>query len=84
MAGMMRCRDAVERLWAYLDDELVEAEHAAVEEHLQRCLRCCGEVEFARHVRHVLATRTQLRLPADVRERLEDVVDGLDPSASGR
>lgn len=78
MAGMMRCQEAVERLWSYLDDELDEADHDAVEAHLRHCLRCCGEVEFARHVRHVLATRSRPALPGDVHERLEGFIDQLD------
>lgn len=82
MAGVIRCREAVERLWAYLDDELDEADHRAVEEHLRFCLRCCGEVEFAREVRQVLAARTRPELPRDVRDRLERFIDGLEEPAT--
>lgn len=84
MAGVIRCRDAVERLWAYLDEELDEVDRRAVDEHLRHCLRCCGEVEFAREVRGVLATRSQPHLPSDVQARLEDFIDGLEaPAGNG-
>lgn len=82
MAGVIRCREAVERLWAYLDDELDEADHRAVEEHLRFCLRCCGEVMFAREVRQVLATRSRPNVPGDVRERLEGFIDQLEAPTS--
>lgn len=82
MAGVIRCRDAVERLWAYLDDELDEVDRREVDEHLRHCLRCCGEAEFAREVRGVLATRSQPNLPSDVRSRLENFIDGLEEPAS--
>ncbi len=82
MAGVIRCRDAVERLWAYLDEELDEVDRRAVDEHLRHCLRCCGEVEFAREVRGVLATRSQPNLPPDVQARLEDFIDGLEEPAN--
>lgn len=78
MSSMIRCREAVERLWAYLDDELDEAGHLAVEEHLRTCLRCCGEVEFARQVRDVLATRGRPDLPGDVERRLGGFIDRLE------
>lgn len=78
MAGVIRCREAVERLWAYLDDELDEAGRRAVEEHLRFCLRCCGEVEFARAVRQVLAARSRPDLPRDVQNRLEGFIEGLE------
>ncbi len=82
MASMMRCRDAVERLWAYLDDELDQTDHDAVEEHLRYCLRCCGEVEFARRLRGVLSTRSRPALPVDVHERLDGFIDQLESPMS--
>jgi anti-sigma factor (TIGR02949 family) len=78
MAPVIGCRDAVERMWAYLDGDLGEADHRSVEEHLVFCLRCCGELEFAREVRQVLATRSAVALPEDVQHRLEELIDRLD------
>lgn len=81
--GMIRCREAVHRLWAYLDDELDEVDRKAVDEHLERCLRCCGEVEFARELRGTLASRSQPDLPDDVQARLEDFIGHLEePTAT--
>lgn len=81
--GVIGCRDAVERLWAYLDDELDEAGRRAVDEHLAYCLRCCGEVAFARELRETLATRSTPDLPDDVRARLEGLIGHLEePTAT--
>ncbi len=71
------CREAVQRLWAYLDEDLDTLDHAAVEAHLQFCLRCCGELAFAREVRAVLA-HSQPALPPGAHERLEAFIDRLD------
>lgn len=79
--GMISCREAVHRLWAYLDDELDEVDRRTVDEHLERCLRCCGEVAFAREIRTTLATRSRAELPPDVQARLEDFIRHLaDPT----
>lgn len=72
------CREAVARMWAYLDRELAPAERDDLEQHLAFCLRCCGELEFARALRRRLATATPPP-PTDVRDRLEAFLDDLDP-----
>jgi anti-sigma factor RsiW len=76
--GVIGCRDAVERLWTYLDDELDETDRQAVDEHLAFCLRCCGEVAFARELRRTLAVRSEPALPDDVRRRLEGFIGCLE------
>lgn len=71
------CGEAVRRLWDFLEDDLAVADHRAVEQHLAWCMRCCGELAFARELQQVLRTRTGGELPGDVRRRLEQVVDEL-------
>jgi anti-sigma factor (TIGR02949 family) len=73
----MGCAEAVERLWAFLDGGLEEHDERAVEAHLELCLRCCGELAFARMLREVLRDRTAGALPDDVRDRLERFIDDL-------
>jgi anti-sigma factor RsiW len=73
----IECREAVERLWAYLDNDLDDVDKHAVDDHLAFCLRCCGELAFAREVRGMLARGSALRMPPDVQERLEDLADRL-------
>lgn len=51
---MINCKDAVSRLWAYLDRNLGRVEEQELEEHLGLCRHCCGELEFAKQVRDLL------------------------------
>lgn len=45
----MDCKDLVEKLYFYLDGEiLTEDERKAIEEHLELCRRCCERYEFER------------------------------------
>jgi mycothiol system anti-sigma-R factor len=82
MNRVITCSEAVEQLWAFLDDELHDHEEQAVEAHLAFCRRCCGEMEFAKHLRQLLARRSSTDLPADVRARLDGFVDELADAAS--
>jgi anti-sigma factor RsiW len=41
---MIKCREAVDRLWAYLDRHLDKAEETELEEHLGVCRHCRGEL----------------------------------------
>ena len=72
------CARAVHQLWDYLDDDLDDIQRRDLDRHLAWCLRCCGEVAFARELRRRLATEP-CPLPTDVEDRLERFLDGLDP-----
>ncbi|MBW3620504.1 MAG: zf-HC2 domain-containing protein [Actinobacteria bacterium] len=78
MTHPIGCREAVERLWGYLDGELDGTAHGAMEAHLAYCLRCCGELAFAREIRDVLRTRGAGDLPGGPLERLHAFIDRLD------
>jgi anti-sigma factor (TIGR02949 family) len=78
------CREAVERLWDYLDGRLDVGTHEAMEAHLAFCRRCCGELEFARELHRLLRSRSAVEVPDEARARLERVIDGLaDANGSG-
>jgi anti-sigma factor (TIGR02949 family) len=81
---VITCREAVRRLWDYLEDEASRDDRAAVEQHLAFCRRCCGEVEFAEELRGVLAAAAPVELPPDVRTRLNGVLDELATGATTR
>ena len=75
---MISCQEAVRRLWEYLDGTLGEADHAAIEQHLSFCRRCCGEAEFAEELRKFLRAAADVEVPDDVRTRLAATLDELE------
>jgi mycothiol system anti-sigma-R factor len=78
---MIDCREAVRRMWSYLDDALAPKSLSEFEEHLDTCVRCCGELEFSRHVRERVATsEAPPTMPPEVRSRFERILL-LDPDA---
>ena len=80
---MIDCREAVRRMWAYLDHELEAKPVTEFEAHLETCERCCGELEFSRHLRAMVADDERSpAIPADLRSRIEMLLAGGDDATS--
>lgn len=75
---MITCSEAMRQLWEYLDGIVDEVDREAIDEHLSRCRRCCGELEFAQELRGFLASSAQEEIPREVMERLNATLEGLD------
>jgi mycothiol system anti-sigma-R factor len=72
---MIDCTEAVRRMWAYLDHELAVKPLAEFETHLETCQRCCGELEFSRHLRQLVAEADGApAIPPEFRSRVEDLL----------
>jgi mycothiol system anti-sigma-R factor len=79
----MECREVIERLWEYLDDELAAKEAAAVDGHLAGCPTCHPA---CRHDRAflILVVRS-LTAPCPAPARLREAVRArLAAARSGR
>jgi mycothiol system anti-sigma-R factor len=74
---MIDCFEAMRQLWEYLDGNVHAGDRALVDEHLARCRRCCGELEFAVELRGLLAQSRVDELPDDVRQRLNETLEDL-------
>jgi anti-sigma factor (TIGR02949 family) len=83
---MIDCTEAVRRMWAYLEHELDAKPVAEFEVHLETCQRCCGELEFSRHLREVVAEGEgdgATPVPPELRSRIEVLLAGADDSKRG-
>lgn len=74
---MIACREAVDRLWTYLDRALDRTRESELEEHLGLCRHCCGELEFAKQVRARLRASADTPLTPTAKRRLESFVHRL-------
>lgn len=83
MTEPIGCREAVRRLWEYLDGGLPDPDHHAVEQHLAFCLRCCGELAFARELQEALQAKTAPDLPPALEDRLMGVLERADTGEGG-
>lgn len=74
---MISCSEAVRQLWEYLDGTVDPGDRAALEAHLDRCRRCCAELEFASELRGFLAASADDEIPDDVMFRLNATLEEL-------
>lgn len=80
---MIDCTEAVRRMWAYLDHALERGPSEEFETHLDACQRCCGELEFSRHLKEMAASTGSETLPDSLRRRIDLLLDGVAPPAEG-
>jgi mycothiol system anti-sigma-R factor len=82
---MIDCREAVRRMWAYLDHTLVDRPLEEFEAHLETCRRCCGELEFNRHLRAMVADAdAATTMPPALRSRIGLLLGDAEMSSGGR
>ena len=73
---MIDCPEAVRRMWAYIDHALDQGPTEELETHLDACQRCCGELEFSRHLKELVAATGSDTLPDSLRGRLDLLLAG--------
>ncbi len=56
----MTCKEAVEQLNEFLDNELDDAIYSKIREHIDMCHKCCEKFEFEQSIKRVVKERTQL------------------------
>ena len=71
---MIDCREAVRRMWPFLDRSLERHPTEELEAHLEACKRCCGELEFSRELRGLVATTSSPAMPDELRDRIEQLL----------
>lgn len=73
--GMMRCEEALERLWEFLDGELGLPEARAIRQHIEICDRCYPEYDFRRtYTEFTRSMRGNQKAPAELRRRVFQVI----------
>lgn len=68
---MIRCEDALERLWDFLDGELPPSNEDEVRRHLEVCSRCYPRYDFQRAYFELMRrVRGRDSVPGQLRRRL--------------
>lgn len=71
------CEEVLQRLFAYLDGELDDADSDDIEHHLDACRGCFGRAEFERRLRARLADAMTAEAPETLRRRVRGLIDRL-------
>lgn len=70
----MSCEDALKSLFEYLDHELKDNEHQAMDAHLRGCRSCYSRAEFERRLKARLAQSGSEAPPAELKERIGKIL----------
>ena len=78
----MNCQELKDKLYAFLDQELAEADATAIRAHLDGCLGCDEEILFERRfLEHLRDCCTSDRAPSMLRQRIVIRLRELDRSS---
>ncbi len=69
-AADAECADFLERIVYFLDNELDDADCAAVQVHLDTCNPCLERYDLQRTVKSIVARSCSEAAPADLRQRV--------------
>ena len=71
----MTCREAVDKLYEYLDREADDMTAAQVEKHLDLCRLCCNHLEFEKKMKELVQKSCfQEKAPAFLREKIQQAL----------
>jgi mycothiol system anti-sigma-R factor len=73
------CRDAVARLYWFLDGELTVERRAAIQHHLDECSDCIEAYEFELELRLAIARGCREAVPEALRQRVFEALSGDQP-----
>jgi anti-sigma factor (TIGR02949 family) len=72
-----QCEEALKRLMEYIDGELPDEDHHAVERHLCTCRSCFSRMEFERRLKDRFATIASDSVSIASRERVRQLIKRL-------
>ena len=82
---MIRCEEALEWLWEFLDSELEPANESEVQRHLEVCSRCYPRYDFQRAYFELMRRiRDRDAVPGKLRRRLFERILEEDVAAGDR
>lgn len=76
------CREALHRIYHFLDGELTPVRRQEIEAHLDRCSPCLHMFGFEAELRRVVHDKCQDAVPAGLRERIAESIHHEDASGS--
>ena len=72
----MTCREAVDKLYEYLDNELDSVTTAQIKKHLDLCRLCCDNFEFEKTMKDLVHKCCRdARAPAPLKSK---IIEGLE------
>jgi mycothiol system anti-sigma-R factor len=57
---MTTCKESIEQLHEFLDNELNEGNHSTIKQHIEMCHKCCEKFEFEQNLKKIIKDKTPL------------------------
>lgn len=73
----MGCREALEHLFSYLDDQIRVVKRRELEQHLTRCPACSARMNFERELKARLQQVGQPPVPEAFAKRIKRLIQDL-------
>jgi mycothiol system anti-sigma-R factor len=64
------CSEVLQRVYVFIDQELDEADHIQIQQHLEECGPCLREVDLERLVKALVQRSCHEHAPAELRQRV--------------
>jgi mycothiol system anti-sigma-R factor len=71
------CEQALKQILDYIDHELNELEHAAMQQHLRTCKSCFSRAEFEQRLKEKLGALCDEEAPSQLDERIKSLLKSL-------
>jgi len=71
----LNCDEAIRMLFEYLDNELAQRDHDAVEAHLRQCRACFSRMEFDKRLHGMVKGPDNGMVPEALRTRIKKLTD---------
>ena len=69
------CREALHRVYHFLDGEMTPERRDAIAKHLDRCAPCLRAFGFETELRRLIADRCRDQVPDELRTRIAVAID---------
>jgi len=73
----IKCEQALRQILEYVDQELGEREHAAMQRHLHVCKSCFSRMEFERRLKKKVGELCDDEVPSQLGERIKGLLEGF-------
>ncbi len=79
----MTCKDAIEKLHEFLDNELDDTNYSKIRQHIDMCHKCCEQFEFEQALKEVIREKTLLhKTPQHVLQSIVSQLEELNEERS--
>lgn len=71
-----RCREALERVYEYLDNELTPADAAQIKQHFEKCRSCYPVLQFCQSFQDAMqrAAQCQCCAPPELKSKIAELL----------